>query len=74
MIPKLPFYIFIDKWFINGDSEDLLGRTGWDNTNWYPMITHQEQAMDILALAGPGAPKLGNTKLAECKMEYTFLF
>nr|UGV36818.1 MAG: ORF1 [TTV-like mini virus] len=72
--PQLPFYLFIDKWFIDGNSEDLLGRTGWDNTNWYPMITHQEQAMDLLALAGPGAPKLGNTKLAECKMEYTFCF
>ncbi len=44
------------------------------HTNWYPMITHQEQAMDLLALAGPGTPKLGTTKLAECKMEYTFCF
>lgn len=70
----LKYYLFLDKWFIHGDSEDLIGRTDWDNTNWYPMIKHQEQAITTLVLSGPGTPKLGDTKLAECKMKYNFKF
>ena len=38
------------------------------------MVIHQEQSINELALCGPGAPKLGNVKTAECKMEYIFHF
>nr|UGV35484.1 MAG: ORF1 [TTV-like mini virus] len=72
--PKLEHYIFVDKWFVDGNSEYLEGRTGWDNVNWYPMVIHQEQSINELALCGPGAPKLGDIKTAECKMEYIFHF
>lgn len=72
--PKLPYYIFLDKWFIDGNSEFLQGLTGWDNVNWYPMITHQDASLNTLALCGPGAPKLGDVKSVECKMEYQFYF
>nr|UGV34912.1 MAG: ORF1 [TTV-like mini virus] len=72
--PKLEHYIFVDDWFVKGDSDYLEGRTGWDNVNWYPMITHQEQTLNKLALCGPGAPKLGDIKTAECKIEYIFNF
>ena len=38
------------------------------------MVTHQEQSLNKLALCGPGAPKLGDVKTAECKIEYIFNF
>nr|UGV39517.1 MAG: ORF1 [TTV-like mini virus] len=72
--PKLDVYLFVDKWFIDGNSEYLEGRTGWDNINWYPMVLHQDSTLNTLALSGPGAPKLGDVKTAECKIEYQFYF
>lgn len=72
--PQLPFYLLIDKYFTEGDSEYLEGRTGWENLNWYPMVTHQDDSLNTLALAGPGTPKLGDVTTAECKMEYKFYF
>ncbi len=72
--PFLPYYIFVDHWFLHGDSEELEGRTGWDNVNWYPQVQHQQGELNTLALCGPGTPKLGTTKLAEAKIEYRFYF
>nr|UGV37391.1 MAG: ORF1 [TTV-like mini virus] len=72
--PFLPYYIFVDHWFLHGDSEELEGRTGWDSVNWYPQVQHQQGELNVLALCGPGAPKLGKTKLAEAKIEYRFYF
>nr|UPW35048.1 ORF1 [Torque teno mini virus 4] len=70
--PKLQYYLLVDKYFTEGDSEYLQGRTGWENLNWYPMITHQDDSLNTLALSGPGTPKLGPIKSAECKIEYKF--
>lgn len=72
--PTETYYLLVDKYFIHGDSEELIGRTTWDNENWYPMITHQQGALNELALCGPGAPKLGDIKTAEAKIEYKFYF
>lgn len=72
--PKLDYYIFMDNYFLNANSEELEGRTDFDNIHWYPYITHQQGALNTLALCGPGAPKLGEIKLAEAKMEYIFHF
>nr|UGV34354.1 MAG: ORF1 [TTV-like mini virus] len=72
--PTLPYYIFMDHWFLHGDSEELQGRTSWDDVNWYPQIQHQQGELNTLALCGPGAPKLGSVKLAEAKCEYRFYF
>nr|UGV39490.1 MAG: ORF1 [TTV-like mini virus] len=72
--PTLPYYIFLDHWFFHGDSEELVGRTEWDNVNWYPQVQHQQGELNSLALCGPGAPKLGKITLAEAKIEYQFHF
>lgn len=72
--PQLDYYLFVDSFFLNGDSDDYEGRIQFENLNWYPMITHQEQALNTLALCGPGAPKIGEIKLAEAKIEYNFKF
>nr|UGV34285.1 MAG: ORF1 [TTV-like mini virus] len=72
--PTLPYYIFVDEFFLKGDSLDLEGRINFDNLNWYPMETHQEASLNTLALCGPGAPKLGDIKLAEAKIDYRFYF
>nr|UGV34631.1 MAG: ORF1 [TTV-like mini virus] len=72
--PTLPYYIFLDHWFFHGDSEELVGRTEWDNLNWYPQVQHQQGELNSLALCGPGAPKLGKITLAEAKIEYQFHF
>nr|UGV35650.1 MAG: ORF1 [TTV-like mini virus] len=73
-LPYEQYYLLVDKYFTEGDSEELIGRTDWDNQNWYPMITHQQGALNTLALCGPGAPKLSDIKLAEAKIDYTFYF
>lgn len=72
--PQLPYYLLIDKYFTEGDSEYLQGRLAWENLNWYPMNTHQDDSLNTLALSGPGTPKLGDVKTAECKCEYKFYF
>ncbi len=70
--PHLEYYIFMDHWFLHGDSPEYQGRTDWDNVNWFPQIQHQIEPLNKLALCGPGAPKLGSITLAEAKMEYAF--
>nr|UGV38709.1 MAG: ORF1 [TTV-like mini virus] len=72
--PKETYYLLIDEYFTKGNSELLIGRTDYDNTHWFPMITHQQGALNELTLCAPGAPKLGEIKLAEAKMEYKFYF
>lgn len=72
--PKLEYYLPIDKYFLEGNSEYLQGRTGWENTNWYPMITHQDDTLETIAQSGPGMAKLDKNKTDECKIEYKFYF
>lgn len=72
--PTLPFYIFVDEFFLKGDSLDLEGRINFDNLNWYPMETHQEASLNTLALSGPGTPKMADIKLSEAKIDYKFHF
>nr|UGV39488.1 MAG: ORF1 [TTV-like mini virus] len=72
--PQETYYMLIDQYFQQGNSELLIGRTDYDNTHWFPMIVHQQGAMNLLTLSAPGAPKLGETKLAEAKIEYQFYF
>lgn len=72
--PQLPFYIFVDEFFLEGNSDDYIGRLDWENNNWYPMITHQQEILNKLALCGPATPKLYDEKLAEAKIEYRFHF
>lgn len=72
--PQLPHYIFVDDFFLKGDSLDLEGRIQFDNLNWYPMETHQEASLNTLALSGPATPKMGDIKLAEAKIDYRFYF
>nr|UGV34150.1 MAG: ORF1 [TTV-like mini virus] len=72
--PQETFYMLIDEYFLHGDSDKYKGRTDWDNEHWYPNFTHQQGALNTLALVGPGAPKLGDIKLAEAKIEYNFYF
>lgn len=72
--PKLDYYIFLDSFFFKGDSDDYEGRIEWENQNWYPMITHQQEMLNVLALSGPGTPKMGDIKLAEAKIDYSFFF
>lgn len=72
--PYLDYYIFLDSFFFKGDSDDYEGRLDWENQNWYPMITHQQEFLNILALSGPGTPKTGDIKTAEAKIQYSFYF
>lgn len=72
--PKLEYYIFLDKDFVEGNSEYYTGRTKWENLNWYPMTLHQDRTFETLAQCGPGTPKLGKNKSAECHIEYQFYF
>lgn len=72
--PKLEYYIFLDDFFFEGNSDDYQGRLDWENQNWYPMITHQQHYLNTLALSGPATPKTADIKLAEAKIDYRFYF
>lgn len=72
--PLETYYLLMDEYFLNANSEELIGRTDWDNQHWHPQIQHQQGALNTLALCGPATPKLGDIKLAEAKMQYKFYF
>ncbi|UJO01888.1 ORF1 [Anelloviridae sp.] len=72
--PKLDYYLPLDTYFTTGNSEYLQGLTGWDRTNWYPMVTHQDDSLETIAQCGPGMAKLGKNTTDECKCEYKFYF
>nr|UGV33991.1 MAG: ORF1 [TTV-like mini virus] len=74
MSPELPYYVFIDHNFWQGDSEYYQGRTAFDDLNWFPMTRYQDASQETLAQSGPGVAKLGKNKNSECHCEYKFYF
>lgn len=74
MSPELPYYVFIDHNFWDGDSEYYEGRTAFDDLNWFPMTRYQDASQETLAQSGPGVAKLDKDKSSECHCEYKFYF
>lgn len=75
--PKLPYYIPLDKDFLDNRSayeqhEDTVNDS--DQTKWFPQITYQHQTLEEITQTGPGIAKLGSYKSAECKMKYSLYF
>ncbi len=64
----------LDNDFINGNSPQQEGVNPWDADKWYPQTQYQEDAINNIALCGPGVPKLDWRKTLEAKFQYTFYF
>lgn len=64
----------LDDDFINGNSPQQEGVNPWDADKWYPQTQYQENALNNIALCGPGVPKLDWRKTLEAKFQYTFYF
>ncbi len=76
IIPKMDYYIPIDKPFTNATSPylDEHQRTAADDQHWYIKQTFQIQTMNLIASSGPGTIKLPGTNSCEAHMEYRFHF
>nr|UGV35337.1 MAG: ORF1 [TTV-like mini virus] len=75
--PYLPFYVFLDQNFLDGNSPFMTGdhgRTDSDNKHWYPKNTFQIMSLNEIASCGPGVIKLQQTQSAEAHYEYNFFF
>lgn len=77
--PQAPYYIPVDKDFIQGHSpytteHDTVRQLPDDKKNWYPSVKYQLQSIENIISTGPGIPKLGGRKSVEAKIKYNFYF
>ena len=74
--PKLPCYIFTDKYFIHppddGTHETTLTQT--DLAHWHIKYAYQEEQLNLIATTGPAVPKINHVKQIEAHFNYDFLF
>ncbi len=74
--PKLPCYIFTDKYFTNPPEGDLYKTelTETDRAHWHIKYEMQMEQLELIAKTGPAAPKLNHTKQIEAHLNYDFYF
>ncbi len=72
--PTMPFYIPIDKDFLEGNSpyQKENNITQSDKQHWYPQVGYQVQTIEKLIQTGPGIPKIAPQKSFEVKCKYSF--
>lgn len=72
--PTMPFYIPIDKDFLEGNSPYLKDNniTESDKQHWYPQVGYQVQTIEQLIQTGPGIAKIAPQKSFEVKCKYSF--
>nr|UHK07057.1 MAG: ORF1 [Torque teno midi virus] len=73
-----PFYIFLDKNFINGKLPDgtVPKSEGTSSFNWYPSLRQQLQCIAEIVSTGPYVPKYSDITNStwECNYNYDFYF
>ncbi len=74
--PKLPCYLFTDKYFIHPPEGDFYQTelTETDKRHWHPKYGYQQEQLELIAETGPATPKINNTKQIEAHMFYDFYF
>lgn len=77
----LPYYILIDKDFIEGEDPYTPNHTEQSNTpsyynsqNWFPRLQYQEQNIQNICDTGPAAPKSIHEEYIQAYCKYTFYF
>nr|UGV34813.1 MAG: ORF1 [TTV-like mini virus]UGV34823.1 MAG: ORF1 [TTV-like mini virus] len=71
---SVPCFVPLNQDFIEGRSPHEPGVNQLDINRWYPMVQHQELAINNLLASGPGTAKLNGKETVEAKMAYTFRF
>nr|UJI58648.1 ORF1 [Anelloviridae sp.] len=76
IFPKLPCYVFTDKYFTNPPTEEyyLTELTETDKAHWHIKYEMQMEQLELIAKTGPAAPKLNHTKQIEAHLNYDFYF
>nr|UGV34991.1 MAG: ORF1 [TTV-like mini virus] len=74
--PKLPCYVFTDKYFRNPPEGDFYQTelTETDKAHWHIKYEMQMEQLELIAKTGPAAPKLNHTKQIEAHFNYDFYF
>lgn len=74
--PKLPCYIFTDKYFINPptDGTHTTTLTQTDQAHWHIKYAYQEEQLNLIATTGPAVPKINHVKQIEAHFNYDFYF
>nr|UGV34616.1 MAG: ORF1 [TTV-like mini virus] len=74
--PKLPCYVFTDKYFRNPPEGDVWQTelTETDKAHWHIKYEMQMEQLELIAKTGPAAPKLNHTKQIEAHFNYDFYF
>nr|UHK07053.1 MAG: ORF1 [Torque teno midi virus] len=75
-IGTTPYYIFLDKDFINGKNPDGTTPKNKETTRWYPTLRTQLEAINEIVATGPLVPKYGDSTNStwECNYSYDFYF
>ncbi len=78
---NLPYYIFIDKDFIEGEDPYTPNHTEISHTptyynaqNWYPRLQYQEQNIQNICNSGPAAPRSIHDSYMQAYCKYSFYF
>lgn len=80
MLPKRPFYMFLDEAFIENESQfpnphdhDKLPPLHYETT-WFPKVYYQLKSIDKICMSGPATPKANFITSIQSHMEYIFSF
>lgn len=78
---QLPYYVFIDKDFIDGEdpytpnlNEISHTPTYYNAQNWYPRLQYQEQNIQAICNSGPAAPRSIHDAYLQAYCKYSFYF
>lgn len=76
VFPKLPCYVFTDKYFINppDDGTHSTTLTQSDLFHWHIKYAYQEEQLNLIATTGPAVPKINHVKQIEAHFNYDFHF
>nr|UGV38801.1 MAG: ORF1 [TTV-like mini virus] len=69
--PPRPYYVFLDKYFVETTGENL---TLTDYAKWHPKYEMQTEVEFYFGQSGPFTPKINRSELIQADMNYKFYF
>ncbi len=67
--PPRPYYVFLDKYFVETEGKDL---TFSDYSKWHPKYEMQTEVEFYIGQSGPYTPKINRSELIQADMNYNF--
>lgn len=80
MLPKRPFYMFLDEAFIENESQfpdpndHKRDPPLHYQTSWFPKVYYQQKSLDKICMSGPATPKANFITSIQANMDYIFYF